>query len=290
MNGIIVVNKEPGFTSMDCCAIIRRISGERRVGHTGTLDPNASGVLPVCIGKATRIIEYMDLGSKSYTAGFRLGYISDTEDIWGDVRASEGAAKVTEQELRAALASFSGAIEQMPPMYSAKKINGQRLYELARQGKEVERKTNKIFIYSIELKSFDGTDGVFDIKCSRGTYVRSICSELGKKLGCGAVMSSLVRKECCGFRIEDAHTLSELKEELKLLPMGAAFTGAESIELGERAEALFLNGNPLWKEELSEAESEAVRQSGSEGFIAVYGSGRLLGTLRRGKIDKVLAE
>ncbi len=284
MDGIVILNKEQGFTSMDCCAIIRKLCGERRVGHSGTLDPNATGVLPIFVGRATRLIEYTSGGTKAYTAGFRLGVSSDTDDIWGDLSEGE-KPDITEAELLAAFKGFIGEIDQIPPMYSAKKVNGRRLYSLAREGIELERKASRVRIYDIRLISFDGSSGVFELECGRGCYVRSICAELGKKLGCGAVMSSLVRTESCGFHISEARTLDELREDFSLLPLEEAFRGVDKIEIDESRARLFLNGNPLWTADMPH---ELLKRNGDEAFIAVYSGAKLLGTVRGGRIDKVL--
>lgn len=289
MDGIIVVNKAQGFTSMDCCAIIRRLAGERKAGHTGTLDPNASGVLPVCVGRATRLIEYMDLGPKTYIASCRLGIRTDSEDIWGNL-IDEGcgacrgqARKLERDDIELALSLFRGEILQTPPMYSAIKVNGQRLYNLARQGVSVERKPRPVTIYETELLDFNyaSQEFSFRIKCSRGTYVRSICAEIGEKLGTGAVMSALVRTECCGYTIDEAADITELKEgraELVPRPLESAVANLQSIEINETESFLFLNGNPIWSENVETG----------EGIKAVFSCGKLLGIIRDGKIEKVL--
>ncbi|MDO5441589.1 MAG: tRNA pseudouridine(55) synthase TruB [Bacillota bacterium] len=286
MNGILVLNKPASFTSMDCCAIVRKIAKEKRVGHTGTLDPNATGVLPICIGKATRLIEYMDECSKTYVAGFRLGFSSDTEDIWGDVKETEIKTEITKELVEEKLKNFLGDIDQIPPMYSAKKVNGQKLYDLARQGQVVERKPNRIHIFRIELKSFDGKDGVLEIECSRGTYVRTICSDLGIALGTNAIMTSLVRTSTCGFTLDDAVILEIVKEqELSnlLLPIDKAMNAYQRIDVDDNAARLLKNGNPEYKKHIPGI-------SKLEKIVAVYNNEKLIAVLKNGKLDKVFNE
>ena len=206
-DGIINVNKPAGWTSQDVCTKLRHRLHIKKIGHTGTLDPMATGVLPVCTGKATRIIEYYDNDRKSYHAGMKLGYVSDTLDIWGSVEPCGGYADVTDEMIRAAFAAYTGIIEQIPPKYSALKINGKRAYDLAREGRDFEIKGRSITIYSNEISRIDHDAGEieFDVTCSKGTYIRTICDDIGRELGCGAVMSSLERTASGFFRIEDAH-------------------------------------------------------------------------------------
>lgn len=286
MNGILILNKPASFTSMDCCAIVRKIAHEKRVGHTGTLDPNATGVLPICIGKATRLIEYMDEFSKTYVAGFRLGFSSDTEDIWGDVTESKIENEITKELVEEKLKSFVGDIMQVPPMYSAKKINGQKLYDLARQGQVVERKPNKIHIYRIELKSFDGINGILEIECSRGTYVRTICSDLGIALGTNAIMTSLVRTSTCGFDLNDAVDLETVKEqgaEKFLLPIDKAMEASQKISVDDNTAYLIKNGNPKYLKNIPDV-------SKLKKIVAVYNNEKLIAVLKNGKLDKVFNE
>lgn len=286
MNGILVLNKATDFTSMDCCAIVRKVSGERRVGHTGTLDPNATGVLPICIGKATRLIEYMDEHPKTYVAGFRLGFTSDTEDVWGTICETKIAKEISAEDIKLELRNFLGDIMQIPPMYSAKKVNGQKLYDLARSGQVIERKPNKIHIYNIELKSFDGKDGILEIECSRGTYVRTICSDLGKALGIGAIMTSLVRTSTCGFSLEDAVSIEDVKAngvEKYLLPIDKAMNFCEKINVNAGVAKLIKNGNPKYMEFIPEIKK-------SKGIVAIYFEDKLIAVFKNGKLDKVFNE
>ena len=248
MDGIIVLNKPAGWTSMDCCAVIRKICNTKKVGHTGTLDPNATGVLPVCVGKATRLIEYMDFGPKKYRAGCRLGLVTDTQDIWGnEIRNAEEIPRFASKVILDALNSFIGEIQQIPPAYSAIKINGKKLYEYARAGKTVEAAPRSIMIHGIDLLEYDEEKGelLFDVTCSRGTYIRTICHDLGQRLGCGAAMSSLVRLSTCGYSLEEAVTIEELKEngpQQYILPLETAVSEMPRIDLTQWQAHLFSNG------------------------------------------------
>lgn len=213
MNGIIVLDKPVGYTSFDCVAVVRKLAGEQKIGHCGTLDPNATGVLVVCVGKATKIIDFIDSFNKSYRCECTLGTRTDTQDIWGNPIGESVRTSFTEDEIRAALKGFEGEIDQVPPMFSAKWVNGQRAYDLARKGREVELEARKITVSKLDLVSFDFETQkfVFDIECSRGTYVRTICSDLGDRLGCGACMSALRRTTACGFSLDDCCSLEDVK-------------------------------------------------------------------------------
>lgn len=261
MDGILVLDKPSGYTSFDCVAIARRAAGEKRTGHCGTLDPEATGVLVICFGKATRLIEYMDEVPKTYRCGCRLGLETDTFDIWGMAvdgwRLSSDETWLREhwpdEELvRSELAKYTGEIEQYPPMYSAIKVNGKKLYQYAREGKTIDIKPRMVTIYGIDLLSYDRENGELqmDVTCSRGTYIRSLCNDLGTMgdFCMGACMSSLRRLSACGFSVEDAMSIDELKsispEELqkRLLPPEHAVKSLPRIELGEAAAKKFLNG------------------------------------------------
>lgn len=213
MNGVIIINKPQKFTSFDVVAVIRKLTGQRKIGHTGTLDPNATGVLPILLGNATKAQDIVPNHDKSYTAKFRLGMTTDTLDIWGAV-TSQSDKTTTEADVLSALENFRGEIEQLPPMYSAIKVNGQRLYDLARQGKEVERKPRKVTVYRLELKDFDeeSQSGTLNISCSKGTYIRTIIDDLGKILKTGAVMTALCRTAACGYNLADSITLETARE------------------------------------------------------------------------------
>jgi tRNA pseudouridine55 synthase len=210
INGFVVIDKPAGITSHDVVSRVRRILGTRKVGHTGTLDPFATGVLPVAVNDATKVIPYLDEGCKIYEALLRLGVTTDTLDMTGDIQLQSDPSTVTAEQFSACLSRFSGTVTQTPPMYSAIKQNGQPLYKLARQGIEVERKTREIEIYAIELISYDLPFAEVRVTCSRGTYVRTLADDIGRELGCGAALQELRRTASGPFRIENAITLEQL--------------------------------------------------------------------------------
>ena len=214
LNGIICVNKPPEFTSFDVIAKMRGIMRVKRLGHAGTLDPMATGVLPVFVGRATKACDILPDRDKVYRAGFKLGLVSDTQDIYGTVSEGKSAADITAEQVKDALGGFVGDIMQVPPMYSAVMINGQRLYDLARQGVVVEREPRPVTVFSLELLEYDeGTcSGSLEISCSKGTYIRTLINDVGDTLGCGGVMTSLVRTKACGFSLEDCVTLEDLQK------------------------------------------------------------------------------
>ena len=247
-DGIIVINKPQDWTSMDVCAKLRGIFHEKRVGHAGTLDPMATGVLPVFVGQATKAVSFAEDGKKEYRARVRLGVVTDTQDIWGRV-LSESPVRVTEDELRAALPRFLGEIEQVPPMYSAIKIQGQKLYDLARKGVEVARKPRRITIEALELLPQDESgDWGLRVVCSKGTYIRTLCHDIGAALGCGGAMSALMRTMAAGFTLDEAVTLADAQErgEALLRPVDSLFRQypAYRIEYAE-AERRCRCGNPI---------------------------------------------
>lgn len=213
MNGILVIDKPQDFTSFDVIAVVRRITGQRKAGHTGTLDPNATGVLPVLLGSATKAQDLILNHDKTYCASFQLGKTTDTLDIWGKV-TGECKANVKKQQIQDLLLQFTGEIEQIPPMFSAVQKDGQRLYDLARKGIEVERESRKVTVYSLELTGFDEIlqCGTLEISCSKGTYVRTLIDDIGRLLGTGAVMTALKRTSACGFTLDDSITLDKAKE------------------------------------------------------------------------------
>ena len=234
MNGILLIDKEPDWTSNDVVAKLKGMLHQRRVGHSGTLDPMATGLLVVFVGRATRAVEFAEGHDKRYLASLRLGLVTDTQDISGTV-LERRAVSVTRGELEAALEAFKGEQGQLPPMYSAIKHKGRPLYEIARKGGEVERKPRKINVYDMRLLGEDRGDYLLDIRCSKGTYVRTLCHDLGHALGCGGCMSSLRRLEAGGFSVEKANKLSEVQEyadqgraEELLLPVDSLFTELNS--------------------------------------------------------------
>ena len=209
-HGVINVYKEAGFTSHDVVARLRGICKQKKIGHTGTLDPDAVGVLPVCLGNATRLCDMLTDRTKEYVASFRLGIVTDTQDLSGKVLESH-TPDMDPQSVRQAVSSFVGDQLQIPPMYSALKVDGKRLYELAREGKTVERKARQITIYELELLKEEHPDYTMRVCCSKGTYIRTLCHDIGQKLGCGGVMTHLLRSRVGEFRAEDAYRLSEIQ-------------------------------------------------------------------------------
>ena len=247
-NGIIIIDKPADWTSMDVCAKLRGIFKEKRVGHAGTLDPMATGVLPVFVGQATKAVSFAEGGKKEYHAVLRLGVVTDTQDTSGTV-LEQNAVTVTETDVRAVLPRFTGEIAQLPPMYSAIKVNGQKLYDIARRGGEVERKPRNITIYELELvEKRNETDYALRVVCSKGTYIRTLCHDIGAALGCGAAMAALRRTAAAGFTIDEAVTLrdAQKRREALLRPLDSLFReyGAYRIptaEMERRARC----GNPL---------------------------------------------
>ncbi|HRR76709.1 MAG: tRNA pseudouridine(55) synthase TruB [Ruminococcus sp.] len=253
MNGILCVNKPQDFTSFDVVAKLRGILGMKRLGHGGTLDPMATGVLPVFVGNATKACDIMPDNTKSYLAGFRLGCTSDTQDIWGEVKSVSDLA-VSRDELEAVMPYFTGNIMQLPPMYSAVQVGGKRLYDLARQGIEVEREARQIEVSSLRLPEYDPDtrEGKLEIVCGKGTYIRTIINDIGEKLGCGGIMTSLVRTSSCGFTLADCYTFDEIQQardedrlETLLLPTDKVFVSLPKLVLGEAQARMYRNGVKL---------------------------------------------
>ena len=247
-DGVIVINKPQDWTSMDVCAKLRGVFHEKRVGHAGTLDPMATGVLPVFVGQATKAVSFAEDGKKEYRARLRLGVVTDTQDIWGTM-LSESPVSVSESDLRAVLPRFTGEIEQVPPMYSAIKVQGQKLYDLARKGVEVERKPRRITIYELELLERDENgDWGLRVVCSKGTYIRTLCHDIGAALGCGGCMSALTRTMAAGFALDEAVTLEDAQERgaALLRPVDSLFRQypAYRIDYAE-AERRCRCGNPI---------------------------------------------
>ena len=233
MNGIVIVDKPADWTSHDVVAKLRGVFKTKRIGHGGTLDPMATGVLPVFIGRATRAAQFCENAEKEYVAGLRLGVVTDTQDITGTV-TEHCRCNVSAEELGAVIPRFLGAQKQVPPMYSAVKIDGRKLYELARRGVDIERPARDIFISDIELLGGEGNEFSLRIVCSKGTYIRTLCHDIGRELGCGGVMSSLRRTRAGAFTIGAAHTMDELlgaDRERVLLPVDSIFAEYPSIEI-----------------------------------------------------------
>ncbi len=251
--GIINVNKPADWTSHDCVAVMRRILGIKRVGHTGTLDPMATGVLPICVGTATRIMEYLDLDFKTYRCEMQLGLESDTLDIWGTVTAENDPSGITEKDVRNAFRPFKGMIAQVPPKYSALKVNGKKLYQYARAGEPVEIKARQVLIRNMDLERIDLERHriAWTATCSKGTYIRSICRDVGQVLGCGAVMTALVRTASGAFQIENAVDIRQLREmnredaEGLLLPPDYPLVHFGKASLDKAAALRFCNGGRI---------------------------------------------
>lgn len=214
MDGIIVVHKEQGFTSFDVVAKLRGILKQKKIGHTGTLDPDATGVLPVCLGCATKLCDMLTDTTKVYEAELLLGVTTDTQDTSGTVLETH-SVEVAEEELRKAIESFVGEQKQIPPMYSALKVDGKKLYELAREGKTIERKARDIVIDNIEILEINLPRVRMIVTCSKGTYIRTLCNDIGDRLGCGGAMASLIRRQTAGFTLKEAKTLDEIEAIMK---------------------------------------------------------------------------
>lgn len=253
MNGILCMNKPQDFTSFDVIAKLRGILKKKRLGHAGTLDPMATGVLPVFVGTATKACDILPDNEKSYLAGFKTGLITDTQDITGKT-VSEFSKRVTKEEIIDILPKFTGNVMQLPPMYSAVSVNGKRLYDLARQGIEVEREKREIFIDEIRLEEFneDTQEGKLYVSCSKGTYIRTIINDIGELLGCGAVMTSLVRLSSGGFKLEQCLSFADVEkardenrlEEL-IIPVEKVFSSLARLRLNEVQTRMYKNGVKL---------------------------------------------
>ena len=250
MNGILLIDKPSGWTSSDVVAKLRGVLHEKRIGHAGTLDPMATGLLVLFVGRATRACSFAEADDKEYHAGLRLGLTTDTQDVTGRTLRESDASFVTEETLREALAGFEGEIGQIPPMYSAIKQNGKKLYEIARRGGEVERKPRPITVYRLALTGRDGEDWLLDIECSKGTYVRTLCHDIGESLGCGGCMSALRRVRAGAFSVQQAHTLPEViaaaaegRAEELLLPLDGLFAAHPALSVGAEAERRIRCGN-----------------------------------------------
>lgn len=275
MNGIIVIDKENGYTSFDVVAKMRRICGEKKIGHTGTLDPMATGVLPILIGNATKAQSLLPESDKEYEATLRFGITTDTLDITGKV-LSQTESNVKSEDLEAVLPQFRGDIMQLPPMYSAVSKDGVRLYELARKGLVTEREARPITVYKLDLLNFDEQlqSAQILVKCSKGTYIRSICDDIGQALGCGAVMTSLRRVTACGYTLDDAITLEKAKElsengmlEEYLRPTESVFACYPSVKVTEAQAVRFKNGGGLM---LSRTDVDDSSENGA--YYRVYNS------------------
>lgn len=298
LNGIICINKPQEFTSFDVIAKMRGIMRVKRLGHAGTLDPMATGVLPVFVGRATKACDILPDRDKVYTAGFKLGLISDTQDVFGNITEERGAEGITEDMIRDTLQQFRGDIMQIPPMYSAVMINGQRLYDLARQGIVVEREPRSVTIFSLELLSYNAEEksGTLEISCSKGTYIRTLINDIGESLGCGGIMTELVRTRACGFGLVDCVTLEDLQvlanegvsAEKFLFPIEKVFGYLRPVRLNAHQERLYRGGVRLDIDKMKGAfkgsHDDKYRVYGEDG--AFIGTAAVDYETREFKVDK----
>ena len=264
MNGILLIDKPADWTSSDVVAKLRGVLHERRIGHSGTLDPMATGLLVVFIGRATRAVEFAESQEKRYLARLRLGLATDTQDITGR-RVSGQPRTVSDEELESVLRCFRGDIQQIPPMYSAVKIGGRKLYEIARRGVVVERQPRSVHVYELSVLGREGDEVLLDVACSKGTYIRTLCHDIGEKLGCGGCMSSLRRCASGSFRLENAYTLEQVQAaadrgevQKLLLPVDSLFPGYPELRVDAQEERRLRSGAP-------------IRTSAQDGSYRIYG-------------------
>ena len=277
-NGILIVDKPAGWTSQDVAAKLRGVFHEKRVGHGGTLDPMATGVLPIFIGRATRAVPFFEHADKVYEAGLRLGLVTDTQDATGRT-LEERAVDITQVQLEAALDNFRGEIAQIPPMYSAIKVNGQKLYALARQGKAVERAPRPVTIFALDLLGGAGADWRLRVHCSKGTYVRTLCHDIGAALGCGGCLSALRRTRAGAYDVTRSHTMAEIlaadDPEALLLPTDSLFSDRPALTVAAPAERKLRNGAPLHTPKLKDGEYRVYNQAGDFLLLAQVANGEL---------------
>ena len=278
MDGVLIIRKEKGYTSHDVVAKLRGILHMKKIGHTGTLDPDAEGVLPVVLGRATKLVDLLTEKRKTYEALQHLGIETDTQDMTGEI-LSKKPVTVSEEEVTAAIHSFLGEQQQIPPMYSALKVNGKKLYELAREGKTVERKARPVCFYEIEILEMKLPFVRFSVTCSKGTYIRTLCHDIGQKLGCGACMEELTRTASGEYHWEDSITLDQVQKEMeegileqRILSVSEVLKAYPQIRCNKFGDRLLLNGNAL-PDTMTETQSKKgwVRMCTSEGvFLGIY--------------------
>ena len=282
IHGVLNINKEKGFTSHDVVAKLRGIVGQKKIGHTGTLDPDATGVLPVCLGKATKLCDLLTDKDKTYETVMLLGKTTDTQDVSGEILSEGSLDGIDDEAVIKCIEGFVGDYMQVPPMYSALKVNGKKLYELAREGIEIERKARPVVIHDIKILEVNLPRVRMEVSCSKGTYIRTLCHDIGQKLGCGACMEELIRTKVSRFHLADSLTLKEV-EELKeagrlyeiLVPIDAMFSEYEAVTLKKEFAAFAYNGNLFMPkhicENISLADGKQVRVYDEDGtFIAIY--------------------
>ncbi len=282
INGIVNIYKEKGYTSHDVVAVLRKVVGQKKIGHTGTLDPDATGVLPVCLGRATKVCELLTDHDKTYEALLLLGKTTDTQDISGEVLEERDPGDLTEEEVRSCIESFIGEYDQIPPMYSALKVNGKKLYELAREGKTVERKSRRVQIHGIRILEMNLPHVRMEVDCSKGTYIRTLCHDIGEKLQVGGCMEELERTKVGRFLKEDAVTLDEVRQKMEqgegaelFTPLDQIFAELPAVTVTDAKAWMSYNGNDLperfllEKEEWTDGQEVRVYDS-RKNFIGLY--------------------
>ena len=282
INGIVNIYKEKGYTSQDVVAVLRKVVGQKKIGHTGTLDPDATGVLPVCLGRATKVCELLTDHDKTYEALLLLGKMTDTQDISGEVLEERDPGDLTEEEVRSCIESFIGEYDQIPPMYSALKVNGKKLYELAREGKTVERKSRRVQIHGIRILEMNLPHVRMKVDCSKGTYIRTLCHDIGEKLQVGGCMEELERTKVGRFLKEDAVTLDEVRQKMEqgegaelFTPLDQIFAELPAVTVTDAKAWMSYNGNDLperfllEKEEWTDGQEVRVYDS-RKNFIGLY--------------------
>lgn len=282
INGILNIYKEKGYTSHDVVARLRGITKQRKIGHTGTLDPDAEGVLPVCLGRATKVCDLLTDKDKVYEAVLLLGVSTDTQDISGKVLDEKSTDMLTDEQVCSCINGYVGEYEQTPPMYSALKVNGKKLYELARAGIEVERKKRKVAIYDIQIKEVELPRVRMRVHCSKGTYIRTLCHDIGAELGTGGCMESLLRTQVSCFELADSKTLKQVEEYVEkdalsdiLLTVDRLFADAKEVNVKKKYEALAVNGNPFGVKALETIETYTDRETvrvydTKERFVGIF--------------------
>ena len=282
INGILNIHKEKGYTSHDVVAKLRGITKQKKIGHTGTLDPDAEGVLPVCLGRATKVCDLLSDKDKVYEAELLLGISTDTQDISGKILEQKSADLLTEEQVLECILSFIGEYQQLPPMYSALKVNGKKLYELARDGIEVERKRRKVTIFEIQILEVNLPVVRMRVHCSKGTYIRTLCHDIGEKLGVGGCMQLLLRTKVSCFELKESLTLKQVETfvqngelEQVLMPVDRLFQEKQEIVVKPEFESLVLNGNPISKKAVEKAgiyeDQESVRVYDKKGrFVGIF--------------------
>lgn len=287
VSGVLNINKSGGMTSHDVVDVVRRLYHVRKVGHTGTLDPRGTGVLPVCVGRATKIAQFLTAADKEYEMVIRLGVTTDTQDADGKV-INEAEVRVTREGVEAALGSFRGEIQQIPPLFSAKRVRGERLYKMARRGEDVPREPVTVRMYAIRLTSFDPPFVTLSVHCSKGTYARTLADDLGKMLGCGAHLYGLVRVRAGRFELKDALTLHELtalvdagKGDEPLIPMEEALDHLPAVRVLPEASRLILHGSPVTAQQVVSVPPDVAKGT----LIRVLGFRRQLLSLATATVD-----